>query len=279
MGKSKIEWTTYTFNPWTGCSKIGEGCRNCYAETYARRWGLEWGVNARREVMSEAYWRQPLSWDRSAERHRRIQTVFCGSLCDVFEHAPHSVLNSERTQLWRLIDATPHLYWLLLTKRPVNIPYMTPDSWKALPPGNVGFGVSAWNELSAVAMWSTLAGMLREAFVRQPSLKFISLEPLLGHVDIQTLCDATDEVPDWIIVGGESGRRARPFDLSWGMEIIETCTRLGVPVFIKQIGTNSVYRGEKYIVKGKRDYKGGDPSQWPDELQVRQFPQILEEVL
>ena len=185
---SAIEWTRHTFNPWRGCTKVSAGCANCYAETMSGRnpktLGV-WGPNGTRVVASEAMWREPVKWDRAAkaagERHR----VFCASLADVFEDWQGPMMDSQgervttqvpgfavrlmtmqdvRIRLWKLILATPHLDWLLLTKRPQNIATMLRDVWfqidsardsdprNARPfeaPSNVWLGTSVENQATA----------------------------------------------------------------------------------------------------------------------------------
>lgn len=134
MGEnSKISWTTHTFNPWIGCTRVSPGCQHCYAEAYDKRVGgrpknqrvdpnvpeLRWGPKAPRVRTSVANWRQPLAWNEAAraagERHR----VFCSSLADVFEDRPELV--EWRVELFEIIRRTQNLSWLLLTKRPENI--------------------------------------------------------------------------------------------------------------------------------------------------------------
>ena len=121
---SAISWTDHTFNPWVGCQKVSAGCLNCYAETLMdRRWGkVKWGPGGTRVVTSEANWRQPLKWNRQAEETGGRLRVFCASLADVFEDRPE--LMEPRRRLFDLIQETPNLDWLLLTKRPQNIQRM-----------------------------------------------------------------------------------------------------------------------------------------------------------
>jgi protein gp37 len=114
---STIEWTHHTFNPWWGCTKVSPGCKHCYAEAWAKRVGQDvWGARAPRRELSEAYWRQPLAWNAKALRTGKRTRVFCASMADVFEDRRD--LDARRERLWRLINDTPRLDWLLLTKRP-----------------------------------------------------------------------------------------------------------------------------------------------------------------
>jgi len=124
---SSIEWTTHTFNPWWGCTKVSDGCRNCYAEALSNRYGHSvWGAGKPRRLMSDAHWQAPLGWDADAKRTGRRARVFCASMADVFEEqAPPGQL----ARLWDLIRLTPNLDWQLLTKRPHRIAESLPPDW------------------------------------------------------------------------------------------------------------------------------------------------------
>jgi len=127
---SAIEWTHHTFNPWWGCTKVSPGCKYCYAETWAKRVGQDiWGSRAPRRDLSEAYWRQPLAWNAEALSTGTRARVFCASMADVFEDRRD--LDGKRERLWALIEATPKLDWLLLTKRPEAIGAALPRRWTA----------------------------------------------------------------------------------------------------------------------------------------------------
>lgn len=130
---SAIEWTDATFNAWEGCAKVAAGCKNCYAETRAHRFGkVQWGPAGSRMLRSESYWSQPVKWNAEAAAEGVRRRVFCSSLADVFEDFNGRVIDHQgkpseltlddvRERLFDLIDATPWLDWLLLTKRPENI--------------------------------------------------------------------------------------------------------------------------------------------------------------
>src|SRR4051812_43802331 len=114
---TKIEWTDSTFNPWMGCVRMSPACKHCYAETIASRFGLaEWGARVPRRFFGEDHWREPLRWDRAAQRDGSRRRVFCASMADVFEDRRD--LDPWRVRLGELIASTPNLDWLLLTKRP-----------------------------------------------------------------------------------------------------------------------------------------------------------------
>ena len=139
---SKIEWTHHTFNPWWGCAKVSPACKHCYAETWAKRVGKElWGAKSPRRFFSDAHWREPLKWNAEALALGEHRRVFCASMADVFE--ARAELDPWRDRLWRLIEVTPGLDWLLLTKRPHRIASHAP--WSAWP-AHVWLGTTAENQ-------------------------------------------------------------------------------------------------------------------------------------
>lgn len=219
---SNIEWTHSTFNPWRGCTKVSEGCKNCYAmtlsERYKGRHGI-WGPKGTRVVASDSMWREPLKWDREAEALGERHRVFCCSLADVFEDwkGPMScgmqdfegshwevtadeqsffvrgyrdlpmhegsrlaTMDDYRLRLWELIEATPMLDWLLLTKRPENIMRMVPKSWREAFPRNVWPGTSVEDQKTANERIPALA-------ICPAAVLFLSCEPLLAGVDLTNL--------------------------------------------------------------------------------------------
>ena len=115
---SKIEWTDHTFNPWIGCTKVSDGCKNCYAESLMdKRWGkVKWGPQGQRQRTSDENWKKPFAWDRQAAKQGIRYRVFCASLADVFED--NDQVSDWRLDLFDMIKVTPNLDWLLLTKRP-----------------------------------------------------------------------------------------------------------------------------------------------------------------
>lgn len=222
-----ISWADATFNPWLGCTKVSVGCAHCYAERDAARFGLaEWGPQAARRITSASYWRQPHLWNRKAQEAGHRTRVFCGSMCDVFEERPE--LEAPRSALFELIDETPYLIWMLLTKRPENVQRMM--SW-ANWPANVWLGTSVENQATAARRIPTLLGI-------DATLRFLSCEPLLGSIDFgQVHSPATPAALRgiaWCIIGGESGSKHRAMELAWLVEIVEQCHSGGVPVFVKQ---------------------------------------------
>lgn len=262
MGEnSKIEWTDHTFNLVWGCVKVSPGCQNCYAETFAKRTGHNiWGPAAttERRTFGDKHWAEPLKWNADALQAGERRRVFCSSMADVFEDHPQLI--DERLRLWKLIDQTPQLDWLLLTKRPENIDYMAPCSWVADGfPGNVWLGVSAENQAMADKRIPILAGI-------PATVRFLSCEPLLGPLDLATwfysmMTDDYSCAINWVIAGGESGPKARPMQADWVRSIRDQCTAAGVAFFMKQMG-------------GIRD-KRSELSDLPEDLRIRQYPEVI----
>lgn len=230
---SKIEWTDHTFNPWTGCTKVSPGCDHCYAEGWAKRSGsVQWG-NAPRRRTTEANWRLPVKWNAQAEREGRRFRVFCASLADVFDNTVPALW---RQDLMSLIVRTPHLDWLLLTKRIGNAKRMLSDASmhdglmltandEYRPPANLWIGATIVNRDELLRD----AAKLKET---PAAVRFWSVEPLLE--DLGEL--PRDLLPDWVIVGGESGTGARPMSPTWARRIRDQCAAAGVPFLFKQWG-------------------------------------------
>jgi protein gp37 len=282
MGQdSKIAWTRHTFNPWIGCTKVSDGCKNCYAEALMdKRWGkVKWGPNGTRSRTSPANWRQPIAWNAAAEAAGERHRVFCASLADVFEGRPE--LDEWLVDLLLLIDETPHLDWLLLTKRPENVAKFMPTSFQKYPRGNVWIGTSVEDQSTADVRIPHLLAM------RWPVVRFVSYEPALGPVKFggwlrghdgfceDAGCSGGHARIDWVIVGGESGAGARDCRESWMAAVVGDCRAAGVPAFVKQMGSTFVrdrdWVGVAHQAK-LRDRKGGDISEFPVDLRVREFP-------
>lgn len=232
--QTKIEWTEATFNPWWGCAHVSPGCANCYAETMAARYGHDvWGKDGARRTFGDKHWAEPLKWNRRAEERGRPMLVFCASMADVFE--PHPALPPERERLWHLIEATPHLRWQLLTKRPELVKEMVPSSWTPETfggfPSNVWIGTSVEDQQRADERIAALVDI-------PAPIRFLSCEPLLAPVDLREWLRAPgiDSWIDWVIVGGESGTKARPMHPEWARLIREQCLEAGVPFLFKQWG-------------------------------------------
>lgn len=303
MGEvTEIAWTDHTFNPWWGCQRVSPGCEHCYAETFAKRTGhAVWGPQTDRRFFGDKHWAEPLKWDAAAAKAGVRRRVFCASMADVFEDRAELV--APRARLWRLIGETPHLDWLLLTKRPQNADQLARTA--ALHAWDGG-GADAPVWLANIWLGTTVEDQKR-ADERIPlllnvpaQLRFLSCEPLLQFIRIDDLWDGesvlkplvglrwravtgkgmvASRVPkiDWVIVGGESGGGARPFDLAWARAIVGHCKVNGVACFVKQYGARAV---DSDGIAGSdvnglvqlRDRKGGDWTEWTPDLRVREWP-------
>lgn len=228
---SSIEWTDHTHNEWEGCQETGSpACDGCYAKVRNARFAggiaVNWGPHAPRRRTSESNRKKPLKWnadhDRFFKEHGRHQRVFSASLSD---WADNQVDPAWRESLFATIRATPHLDWLLLTKRAGNIASMLPRDWGTGYP-NVWLGITVVNQAEADRDVPKLASI--------PAVcRFLSMEPLQGAVDLTPWLG--DEI-NWVIVGGESGRQARPIHPSWAQDLRDQCLITNVPFLFKQWG-------------------------------------------
>ena len=226
---SKIEWTDHTFNPWIGCTKVSPACDGCYAENLmSHRMGrVHWGAGEDRQRTSEANWRKPLAWDRAAAASGTRPFVFCASLADVFDN---EVDDRWRADLFDLIECTPNLIWLLLTKRIGNVMKMT-DPMRGNPclPRNVAIGATMVTQdeydRDRIKLWEVKKSW-------EPVFTFGSFEPLLGPIILD------DYAPDWIISGGETDQgshKARHANPDWFRELQRKSKALGRAFFMKQM--------------------------------------------
>lgn len=235
------------------------------------------------------------------------------------ERVRHGTIDDVRRRLFRLIDATPHLDWLLLTKRPGNIQRMWSDcavEGNRQPHSdgrnNVWIGTSISDQETADKAVPELLACRDLA----PVL-FLSAEPLVGPIDLEDALPSEDQVAirrghpcefDWVIVGGESGAKARPCRPEWARSLVRQCQLFEVPVFVKQMGANVITRNDaiedefnngvsgwpdpqvQHDIHGfreefqgadcrirLRDRKGGNPDEWPQDLRVRLFPEVRSE--
>jgi protein gp37 len=257
--QTKIEWADHTFNPWEGCQKVGPGCDNCYAEARNARFGggapPNWGPGAARRRTSPANWRKPLKWNEDAagfaEKHGRRQRVFCASLADVFDNA---IDPAWRSDLFALVDQTPNLDWLLLTKRVGNVQGLLEEIGRPELPLGVWLGATIVNQQEANRD-------IPKLLLIPAAKRFLSMEPLLGPVQLRAIgtlrfpgaevlnaltgtlegmfgdyCSRRLPALDWIIVGGESGPDARPMHPDWVAKIQSDCELYRVPFLFKQWG-------------------------------------------
>lgn len=290
MAETKIEWCDYSFNAWWGCAKVSPACNHCYAETWAKRTGFPdlWGVATARRTFGAKHWGAPLTWNKAAAAAGIRNKVFCNSMADVFDNHPGVI--EARARLWDLIRLTPHLDWLILTKRIGNTERMLPADWGPDGYPNVWLGISVCNQVEADRDIPKL--LFTPARVR-----FLSCEPLLGRIDLfrfqKGVCTGcagsgnTDGFPlyglleedgvercqdcqgtglcednpglSWVIAGGESGGGARSMDMFWAENLRTECAAQEIPFFMKQLSQADF-----------ADYK--DFAAFPQSLRVREWP-------
>lgn len=274
MGKTSIEWLQIpgykaeSWNPVTGCTPRGRECKNCYAVAIAKRW---WGDRPFSDVQChEDRLSTPLHW-------RKPRACFVNSMSDLF-HADVPQGFIERT--FKTISRCRESLFFILTKRYrrmeailasiVELPW-----W---PLENVWIGISAGTQRN---LELALPYLLRT----HATNKFISFEPLIeplpdgiglfgttpkdwgvGYASIEAFID-------WCAIGGESGPRARSLHLETVRKMIMECQIASVPVFVKQLGT----AWAKSV--GAKDYKGADPSEWPADIQVREYPDPIKALM
>lgn len=282
---TKIEWTQETWNPVVGCSKVSEGCRNCYAETMARRLkGM--GLPQYQDVVDERGWtgkiatvpdalEKPLRW-------RKPRRVFVGSMTDLFhEKVPTNYIGAV---LGKMAECPQHTFQIL-TKRPRRMEELLGFWWG--PEVSRGLLNHVW--LGVTVENQKAAGERIPYLLQTPAaMRFVSVEPMLGSVDLELhlgdcadcgnfgsfemgfnrpgtgtdLCLACgkDYGPglDWVIIGCESGPKRRPCRLEWVRDLVRQCKAAGIAVFVKQLDIDG--RVSK------------DPAEWPEDLRVREYP-------
>lgn len=278
MGEhTHIEWTDHSFAPWFGCTKVSDGakgaCTGCYAEhlTVTRFGKAAWGPHAERVRSAASTWKQPLAWNRKAEREGARPFVFCSHLSDVFDN---QVPPAWRTDLFELILRTPHLVWLLLTKRPQNIERMYGACFDMAWPRNAAIGCTVVTQAEADR---DVLHLLRAKAALRPAFAFLSMEPLMEAVDLRalrmgdnltldaltgfwsgsatfeggfanaqaalkTLPTLPEILPpvDWVITGGETDQgahKARPVRVEWIRALRDQCAAVGADFNFKQWGS------------------------------------------
>jgi protein gp37 len=213
MAKSKIEWTESTWNPVTGCTKISSGCKNCYAERLALRlqkMGNKNYCNGFNVTTHEHVLNYPLNW-------KKPQSIFVNSMSDLF----HEEISDDF--ILKVFNVMQNAYWhqfQILTKRSERLKRLSSRlNWTS----NIWVGVSVENSDAQYRIDD-----LRQVPAK---LRFLSIEPLIGPIGTVSLSNI-----DWVIVGGESGPKARPMLEEWVLNIKNQCNIQGVPFFFKQWG-------------------------------------------
>ena len=211
--KSTIEWTESTWNPVTGCTKISDGCKHCYAERMALRlkaMGQPNYVNGFSVTLHEQMLELPLKW-------KKPQMIFVNSMSDLFhEEVPAEFIH-------RVFDVMQQAHWhtyQVLTKRAERLQELSPQlSWN----DNIWMGVTVES--------AKYVGRIENLRQTGAKIKFVSFEPLLSEIT-----DLDLRGINWAIVGGESGPGARPMEEEWVLEIRQQCSENNVPFFFKQWG-------------------------------------------
>jgi protein gp37 len=337
-----IQWTDVSWNPVTGCSKVSQGCRNCYAEQLAPRVFAGQTVRERiSPIVDESSYKtrlrrftdvrchedrldKPLSW-------RKPRTVSVNSMGDLFhEDVPKEFI----LDVFAVMALANTHTFQVLTKRPQRMHELLSDmdGTRLLMHADCE-RTARWGQDSLLSRWSHARRMTSDvdpwplpnvwlgvsvedqatADERIPILldtpaavRFVSCEPLLGPVDLCDIvttegcaelhrdalyCDVNPaddagwwgRTLDWVLVGGESGPKARPCDVGWIRSIVQQCKTAGVPCFVKQLGFVPYVDGVQMRVwspdsRGRsrvtwpKSKKGGDPSEWPEDLRVREYP-------
>ena len=341
MGESThIGWTDHTANFWMGCQRVSPGCERCYAEVLVTgRMKLPvWGPPKTTERhRAKGVWKDVPKWNAAAQKAGVRRRMFVSSLSDIFEDHPQ--VAPWRTEALALLEKCTSLDVQLLTKRPENIRDMVPPHWLREWPAHIWVGTTVEDQKRAEER-------IPELLMVPAAVRFLSCEPLLEAVrldgillDDGLVCPlegrrwerlappfaGSRAVPhpsiSWVIIGGESGSEARPFDIAWARSIISQCRNAGVPVFMKQTGARPVDSAravvtQPCIVGGKpmlrdtiyaadapelaqaridekdaglrlarphvshplrvctKDRAGADPSEWPRDMRVQEFPGV-----
>lgn len=210
---SKIEWTQVTWNPVTGCTKVSQGCKFCYAERLSIRlhsMGVQRYINGFEVTLHEDIVEMPIRWKQS-------RVIFVNSMSDLFhEKIPFEFI----TRIFATMERCPQHIFQILTKRSKRLRELASE----LPwPSNVWMGVSVED--------SKVLNRVPDLQKVSAHVRFLSCEPLIGALDAIPL----DGIR-WVIVGGESGPKARPMKKEWVLSILEQCRKAGVPFFFKQWG-------------------------------------------
>lgn len=285
MENTLISWCHDTANLWIGCMKVHEGCDNCYAEALDKRWkGGHWGASTNRKMVN-SIWNNLKRFQKLAFDSGEVRRVFVGSMMDIFEK-PYPVEDSKgniisgittgdiRDRFFtEVVPNSPNLQFLLLTKRPGNIAKYIPAQWLKNPPKNVIYGTSAVNQQTADDMIPKL--------LKVPGEHFVSAEPLLGPINFSNwfINDSWDHysvaVPKfvkdiaWVIVGGESGHKAREMQPDWVRKIKDQCLEAGIPFHFKQWGQHEPDMfGQMHRVQKKSH------DALLDGVEFKQFPKL-----
>lgn len=321
MGReSTIEWCHATWNPLRGCSRVSEGCRHCYAEREAHRHSGPGGAYEGLTVLGN----QGVRWTGIVRligehlddpiRWREPRRIFVNSMSDLFHEA---VPDEWIRAVFGVMASAQHHRYIVLTKRPQRMRNLLLQWENEGLIMRSGYGVRLPNVCLGVSVEDQKTADERIPLLLQTpaAVRCVSYEPALGPVNFRRIVydhviaidaltgDCGFPVPhapteahlDWVIIGGESGPNARPFDIAWARSTVEQCRAAGVACFMKQFGARP-YNGDEMQPTGRfrgsrsngtrqlemkaevlklRDRKGGDPTEWPQDLRIREFPGAL----
>lgn len=290
MGENtKVEWAKHSRNLWIGCWEKSPACEHCYARSGAARSGVKWGKDADlRFTNKEITYCLFERWNTLARSAGVRERVFINSYSDITDPRPGP--RAACQTFYSRVCHYPHLIFLLLTKEPWHYKHQVPQDWLDRWPDNVWPGFTAENqewfdkrapfavELPAPVIW-------------------VSAEPLLGPLNISKYvwkdacgctepdcpvepqdcphCRGTGAVTqlDWMVIGGESIGQ-RPFIINHAQMLRDDCRAAGIPVFMKQIGSNPLIEPGPLQIACSHP-KGGDWIEWPEDLRVREFPTVM----
>lgn len=274
MGKTAIQWTEQTWNPIVGCDRVSAGCDHCYAATLHNKRYLAWKRGTWPTAPAQyhkPFWSGPghvqLMRSRLTDplHWRKPRRVFVNSVSDLFhEDVPDDYI----ADVFRMMMMAPDHIYQILTKRPARMRDflreragpMSPLSYH-LP--HIWLGTSVEDQRAADERIPFLLDT-------PAAVRFLSCEPLLGPVNLDAWLAGGgvfwDAPIQWVIVGGESGSRARPMDVAWARDLLAVCHDTTAAPFVKQLG--AVWAREH----GARDHHGGAMEEWPADLRVREYP-------
>lgn len=274
MNETDINWADKSWNPITGCTKIAPGCKNCYAETMFNRIGMM-------PIVPEIYRGRrftdvifhPTRLNDQDLKVRKHKYIFVNSMSDTF-HEKISFLD-----VFRIYQTMGKYYqhtFIILTKRLQRACDFYERLRSAAPdfqiPKNIwiGYSIAVQKDLEIDRLYEIPA-----------AVHFLSIEPLLEKINLEKAnrinpLTGMNEKPDWIIVGGESGSKARECNIEHIRSVVDQCREYKIPVWVKQLGSNPVYdregiyKGVKIMINHKS--KNEDIEKFPPDLRIRQLP-------
>lgn len=280
MKKTNIQWTDYSWNCWQGCTKVSSGCANCYMFSDKKRYNQ----NPEKVIRSkDKTFYKPLAKNRNKEyKIESGSKIFVCSWSDFF----HPKADEWRDEAWAIIKQRPDVIFQIVTKRTNDLATRLPADWGSGYP----------NVWLIVSVESTATLPRVEKLLKIPAaLHGVSYEPALELVDFSPFLPPNVKkiqhdflkskekyvvasgrpskrakpTLSWIIVGGESGDNARPFQHDWARKTINACKDSGIDCFVKQMGSMAMEDNQHILYFHE---KGGDPEEWPEDLRVQDFP-------